>query len=271
MIDIEVQNKLRKQFNPDGSDLRKLQLRMFEMLKFIDCVCRRNGIRYWLSSGTCLGAVRHGGFIPWDDDVDIEMLPEDYGRFCKIIEEIKSEKYALQNHETDFEYVAPYAKLRDLNSTIKENNVHDLWYRYKGLYIDIFPVYRFSSELLYRVAGILQIIMLHRLTLISNRFIRRVLMKLNYRVLYGGIFPLFNMVDKLKKDNIIRIGGLGSGFKEKYAINIVEETIEMNFEGVNFPVPKLYDRYLSSLYGNYMELPSLQDIHPHMNNIKFHR
>ena len=71
MIDQEIQAKLREKFNPDGSMLRKQQLRMLEILLYIDKVCKENNINYWLSSGTLLGAVRHGGFIPWDDDLDI--------------------------------------------------------------------------------------------------------------------------------------------------------------------------------------------------------
>ena len=61
-------------FNPEGSVLRLHQMKMLRILEFVDRVCRKHGIRYWLSSGTLLGAVRHGGFIPWDDDMDIEML-----------------------------------------------------------------------------------------------------------------------------------------------------------------------------------------------------
>ena len=69
---------LRQRFNPDGSQLRKHQLRMLEILVVIDKICRKHQIPYWLSSGTLIGAVRHNGFIPWDDDLDIEMMRNDY-------------------------------------------------------------------------------------------------------------------------------------------------------------------------------------------------
>lgn len=85
MITDTLQNELRERYNPDGSILRKQQLRMLEMLQYIDFVCKKHNIRYWLCSGTLLGAVRHGGFIPWDDDVDIEMLREDYKRLVRIL------------------------------------------------------------------------------------------------------------------------------------------------------------------------------------------
>ncbi|MDE6696570.1 MAG: LicD family protein, partial [Muribaculaceae bacterium] len=120
MIDNKIQAELRQRFNPDGSDLRKVQLRMLEMLKYVDKICRENNIKYWLSSGTCLGAVRHGGFIPWDDDVDIELEKTDFKRLIKILS--KDNKYFLQTHSTDIEYLSPYAKLREKDSFLKEQN-----------------------------------------------------------------------------------------------------------------------------------------------------
>jgi len=70
--------ELREKYNPDGSELRHAQLRMLEMLSFLDKVCTENKITYWIDDGTLLGAVRHGGFIPWDDDVDVAMPLDDY-------------------------------------------------------------------------------------------------------------------------------------------------------------------------------------------------
>ena len=74
MIDSKIQNKLREKYNPDGSLLRQHQLRMLKMLSYFDKICQEHNIHYWLSSGNCIGVVRHGGFIPWDDDIDVEML-----------------------------------------------------------------------------------------------------------------------------------------------------------------------------------------------------
>ena len=80
-----VHQSLREQYNPDGSTLRRAQLRMLDMLKFLDRVCRENGIRYWIDFGTLLGAVRHDGFIPWDDDTDVCMLKEDADAFKRVM------------------------------------------------------------------------------------------------------------------------------------------------------------------------------------------
>ena len=83
-MDNNLKQELRERFNPDGSLLRRQQLRMLELLEAVDLVCKKYDIPYWLSSGTLIGAVRHQGFIPWDDDLDIEMLREDYLRLMKV-------------------------------------------------------------------------------------------------------------------------------------------------------------------------------------------
>ena len=96
--------ELRKRFNPEGSLLRRQQMRMLDILIEVDKICKKHDIRYWLSSGTLIGAVRHNGFIPWDDDLDIEMMRSDYLRLMKVLPSELPEWLALQNDETDPNY-----------------------------------------------------------------------------------------------------------------------------------------------------------------------
>ena len=98
----ELRRELKNKYNPDGSTLRKAQMRMVEMLKFIDKLCSDNNIDYWIDYGSLLGAVRHGGFIPWDDDMDIAMTWKDYKKFRKLmINNNPSDEFVLQCHKTD--------------------------------------------------------------------------------------------------------------------------------------------------------------------------
>ena len=127
-------------FNPEGSVLRLHQMKMLRILEFVDRVCRKHGICYWLSSGTLLGAVRHGGFIPWDDDLDIEMLYRDYKRLMEVLPFELPSNLVLQTMHTDSNYVAPYAKLRETDSYISEVNNIGRNYKYNGVYIDIFYI-----------------------------------------------------------------------------------------------------------------------------------
>ena len=135
---------LRQKFNPDGSLLRRHQLRMLEILLEVDRICKKHQIQYWLSSGTLIGAVRHKGFIPWDDDIDIEMLWPDYKRLMKVLPEELPETMALQTAETDKNYFFFYAKVRDRRSYLEESNRYDRVWKERGAYIDIFPLYRQS-------------------------------------------------------------------------------------------------------------------------------
>ena len=105
-----MDSELRKRFNPDGSLLRRQQLRMLELLEVIDVICRKHQIPYWLSSGTLIGAARHKGFIPWDDDLDIEMLRSDYLRLLKVLPQELPDNLALQTNETDPNYIFIYGK-----------------------------------------------------------------------------------------------------------------------------------------------------------------
>ena len=137
MINSIEQKKLRARFNPDGSLLRKHQLRMLEMLKYIDSVCKKHNIKYWLCSGTLIGAVRHGGFIPWDDDIDIAMPREDYERFFVEYPLHSSGKFKLLSYR-DKSSIYPFFKVVDPRTVVFEKYVNP---RYQtGVWVDIFPL-----------------------------------------------------------------------------------------------------------------------------------
>ena len=136
------QAELRERFNPDGSLLRRQQMRMLEILLEVDRICKKHGIKYWLSSGTLIGAARHQGFIPWDDDLDIEMLLPDYRRLMKTLPKELPPTMALQTIDTDPNYFFFYAKVRDRRSYLEEPNSYDRLWKERGIYIDIFPFYK---------------------------------------------------------------------------------------------------------------------------------
>ena len=118
-------------------DIRTLQLRLLRILKAFDAVCRERGLRYYLEDGTLLGAVRHGGFIPWDDDVDIMMPRPDYERLILHSREWLPEPYEFVCHENDPAYPLQFGKVQDASTTLVERP--HLYYL-GGAYIDIFPI-----------------------------------------------------------------------------------------------------------------------------------
>lgn len=259
---------LRKRFNPDGSLLRRHQLRMLEMLRYIDEVCKKYAIKYWLCSGTLLGAVRHGGFIPWDDDLDIEMLREDYKKFVKALELENSSDYVLQTHQTDPNYLAPYGKLRDLHSCIKEDNSNDLYYRYHGIYIDIFILEPSSSHRLNRDSNLLQHYLLYKPNEFLYGIVRNIYFPLVYFSLYRIIFPVMRHISSWNAKGQLR-HTLGSCFPKPRDRKDIFPLEQISFEGYLFPVPCNYDSYLRKIYGDYMRLPDFDRIKVHTTNVEF--
>ena len=110
--------ELRARFNPEGSMLRRQQMRMLEILLEVDKICKKHDIKYWLSSGTLIGAMRHDGFIPWDDDLDIEMMRSDYLRLMEVLPSELPEWLALQNDETDPYYFFSTRPIPTISSTM---------------------------------------------------------------------------------------------------------------------------------------------------------
>lgn len=265
MINQELQEKLRAKYNPDGSERRIMQLHMLKMLKFIDKVCRENALSYWLDSGTLLGAVRHGGFIPWDDDIDICMTPED----VKCLEYIMSKpelsgEYVIQNHNTDDGYFGFWSVVRDLKSEyIQKDGLHQRR-KYKGLQIDIFPVETSIRLPLFKIAKFLQ----YRMIDIRLRKNKNAKVDRSYNLLNNYIFPLFKWLSKGKK-NEYYLMSYGCSFATKRYTKNIYPLKDMEFEGYKFKVPNKPEDYLKDIYGNWELIPAENKIRTHNVEVKY--
>jgi len=262
MIDAMTQQQLRERYNPDGSLLRQGQLRMLDILKVVDGICRAHGIRYWLSSGTLLGAVRHGGFIPWDDDLDIEMLREDYLRLLPILRRELPEQFMLHDRESDKDYPHLYAKVRDKHSLIEED--YEIKLKHKGCFIDIFPVER-SPYSLFRIANRLYVNLCHKIIYRKVRW----LFNFNHAMLTRLVFPIFRGVVSVFFPHCEYRHALGLVFRDERDEEDLFPLQEMTFEGGTYLVPRDCDNYLTKKYGSdYMQLPKKIIVH---GNIKWVR
>ena len=260
MIDEATQNALRAAYNPEGSELRRHQLVMLDMLTWLDGVCMRHDIPYWLSSGTLLGAVRHGGFIPWDDDVDIELMLPDYRRLIKAIAaEAPAAGYALQTSDTDPEFLFPFAKLRDTRTVIAEADGLDSLQAFHGAYIDIFPLAPSGSRRLHRLGS--KLVGTELKMRVARPWMRPLLAPLRMALKHVA-YPLLR-----------RLSAIGAGDTCRHlipsyfpAMRTAAECIPTGrilVEGREFGAPHSPQLYLTRLFGDtYMSLPAT--IHTHL-------
>lgn len=253
---------LQARFNPDGSELRRMQQRMTEMLRTIDEICQRHGLRYWLCSGTLLGAVRHGSYIPWDDDLDIEMMRPDYERLMQILPRELPPHLALQNADTDPGYFYCFAKVRDLRSRLSETNDYDRIFKYRGIFIDIFPYEKMPYPLLWisnRTFGRVYKVMKRRdLSTDELRQRTRAIYRFNHRC----IFPVLRVLARFWPTKKLNYSP-GIPYDNTIYEHETFPLRTMMFDGFEAPVPADTDAYLRRKFGDYMRLPDLDTIHRH--------
>ena len=263
MIDPQTQQRLREKYNPDGSTRRKHQLRMVEMLEYFDKLCQEHNIHYWLSSGNCIGVARHGGFIPWDDDIDVEMLREDYLKLEKIFAE--SDNYVLQTWKNDKGYSTPFAKMRDKKSLVAEEWEDNL-YKYRGAYIDIFQLERAPRFCCYLYVKFRWVVLIP-LSGTKNIFTQS-LFHIIKRLYYLSIPVTRLLFGWLPKNKLRHTYGSGWIDNTRDTRNIFPLQ-RAKFENIEVSVPNNLDSYLRRIYGDYTQLPPEEKIQkPHISRVE---
>ena len=239
--------------------LEKLHKEICEIMQRIDVICKENGLRYYLIGGTLLGAVRHGGFIPWDDDFDIAMPRDDFEKFISIAAQNLGEAYHLAWITTDPQYFLRFAKVCKNNTSFVENLGRGSYSDF-GIFVDIFPLDvtdGYNKEVEYRRK-------------ISKKFeVAMHLRKENVRDakhLFAKLVPnsfLHFLSTAIMKMKPSKQGGYYSNFGSQYAIkkqtmpvSWFDEGTCIQFEDCMFSAPKEYKKVLKSIFGtDYMQLP----------------
>ena len=269
-------SELRQRFNPDGSLLRRQQMRMLDILLEVDRICKRHRIPYWLSSGTLIGAMRHNGFIPWDDDLDIEMMRSDYLRLMKVLPSELPEWLALQNDETDPNYFFFYAKVRDRRSKMLEQNAYDRMWQEQGIFIDIFPMEQhpvWLHKLTETTGG--HMYKIWRTSTDDQKAIRKVrrIFDLNNKILFPcfrGFLSILTPPSSLLTPRKTITSAMGIPFHNpRYQDEIFPLTTHV-FEGLEFPVPHDANAHLRHIFGDYMQLPDLNKLAPHVGKLEIY-
>lgn len=249
--------------------LRKVQLVQLEIAKEIKRVCEENDIRYFLADGSFLGAVRHGGFIPWDDDMDIGMLRSDYEKFCRIAPSKLKPEYCLQTWYTEPNYGLPFGKVLKRNTVYLESK-KSRRLQENGFYVDIFPFDYVPQEEEQRKALAAQLLSIYRMKLMKSGYKPwmendTIVWKKRIGYLYYQLKSLFVSQNNLARDyDTLAVAVLDSPVvceqsalphPDYYESSCVEQLADYTFEGETFKGPKDYDKYLTALYGDYMTLP----------------
>lgn len=242
-----------------NNTVKEMQKIILEMLKLFLEICQKNKLRYFLIDGSCLGAVRHKGFIPWDDDIDIGMPRKDYDIFLKIAQHELPDGYFLQFNETDKHYVCTFAKIRNSNTTFIEKSVSHLDINH-GVFLDIFPLDGYKESTILNILktkysfGILKFIKPSSFMYSFRRFLHNLLLLnfcMNYEKYRDKMDKIIKKYDYDGNDLIQIYCGAWEIVPREY----FGTGIEGEFEGLKVMLPEKYDLYLTNVYGDYMKLP----------------
>lgn len=281
-----------------SSELAELHQALLKLLLEFDRVCRYAGIPYQLGAGTLLGAVRHRGFVPWDDDIDVCLLRSDYERFLKVASNLLAPGFFLQHQGVESKYPHLFAKLRLDHTEFITPEYQNLGI-HQGIYIDIFP---FDEVRPHQVLGQIHFYFTHYVfigsrTLLAGRS-RPLGIKRSPVVRKGMQFCLFLLrcLGQKRLDRLTTwlatlycrelpasglrtpeyvtclISGGSSRTKQLRRIRLFKaftHTIDAEFCGHTFPIPSNYDEVLTNLYGDYRQLPQIEHRRPTHQIVRF--
>lgn len=254
-----------RRYNPEGSTLRKAQLRMLDILLVVDRIFRKHHIYYWLDGGTLLGAVRHGGFIPWDDDLDINIRVTDIPRIRQILQTELPQNLCYQDVTTDWNYYMLICKVRDKNSVFEDHYSKRM--KERGIYIDLIPMEEVVPLPLKSIIDFVYIRCVRGIHNYSDRFIEKLLGYICYlpSILCVGLCRLWTRIFHSHMWGHIYGWISYNHISEKDIFPLTE----IDFEGHKVFAPHNPDAYLTALFGDYMQIPPEDKRVTHLAKITF--
>ncbi len=259
--------------NYDADQLKATQV---EILKDIINITKRENLDYFIIAGTLIGAIRHQGFIPWDDDIDIAMTRKDYEALKKIINTEYSDKYFMQDYDTEPNFYMPFGKLRLNNTLYNEGHVEHLTL-HKGIFIDIFILDKeprvdgFMFNLRGHTIQVLNKLVAYRYVYQNGRNASPARKVITYASMIFPIQFLKNTQEKLMQKNndnpnseyLLNYPCRYGYKKQSFHQDVYFPAKEAQFEGITVSIPNKYDEMLTRIYGDYMTIPKEEDRETH--------
>lgn len=257
--------------------IKKMRDIQIEMLIEFDRICRENNINYQLFAGTLLGAVRHKGYIPWDDDIDVCMLRDDYNNFLKVAKEELKEKYYLEV-PSDEKSLFSFVKMRKKNTEQIESYMEKRS-TYNGIFIDIFQMDKVPNNKFKARLHQIRLNNLHRIRAAKINTENKSKLRNNIKKIYNYIYrknihyyvkKIDEVADKYNKNDEFKyVAHLTCTPSKKnysgfiYSINDFSNEVMFEFEGRKYPGPQRYHELLTQQYGDYMTPPPKNKRFPH--------
>lgn len=255
----------------ERNNMDKLKQIELDILKSFIEVCNKLNLTYYVVGGTLLGTIRHGGFIPWDDDIDVAMPRKDYEIFLEQGQQLLPDYYFIQTRKTDVNYPLFFAKIRDSRTTFIENDVRKIFMNH-GIYLDIFPIDNYpKSKVKAKMIAFKRKILLLRVRTIyllddknKKNFILEFLFKI-FSFFIKIIYPTLNhamkswdkMCKKTKKSEMAAVYS-SPGKSVVFPFKWLGQGVKMTFEDSEVNCPAEYSKWLENLYGDYMQLPPIE-------------